>query len=268
MTYAIEALMSDGKALQMGTSHNLGQHFSKAFDIKFEDRNQKLQYVWQTSWGTTTRMVGALIMVHGDDSGLRFPPHVAPVQAVVVPISVGDWKTAVLPAAQGAVGALRAAGIRAELDAREEATPGWKFAEYEMRGVPLRVEIGPRDVKAGQAVLVRRDTKAKETVPLQALETRVPALLEEIQSHLLAEARSFMEANTRAARTYDEFKDILENLRGFVRACWCGDEGCEERIKEETMATVRVIPLEGGEPGACVCCGRSGETIAYFARAY
>jgi prolyl-tRNA synthetase len=273
MTYAVEALMSDGKALQMGTSHNLGQHFSKAFDIRFEDRNQRLQYVWQTSWGTTTRMVGALIMVHGDDSGLRFPPRVAPVQAVVVPISVGDWKTTVLPAARNAEDALRAAGVRVELDAREEATPGWKFAEYEMRGVPLRVEIGPRDVKAGQAVLVRRDTKAKETVPLPALGKRVPALLEEVQGRLFEEAKAFREANTRDAKTYAEFKDILENLRGFVRACWCGDEACEDRIKEETMATVRVIPLEGGEggegaAGACVCCGRPGNTIAYFARAY
>ena len=166
MTYAIEALMSDGKALQMGTSHNLGQHFSKAFDIKYEDRNQSLQYVWQTSWGTTTRFIGALIMTHGDDAGLRFPPQVAPVQAVIVPIAIGNWKETVLPAAQAAAAALKAAGLRVEIDAREEFTPGWKFAEYEMRGVPLRIEIGPRDVKAGQAVLVRRDTRTKIPVPL------------------------------------------------------------------------------------------------------
>ena len=189
MTYAIEALMSDGKALQMGTSHNLGQHFSKAFDIKFEDRNQTLQYVWQTSWGMTTRTIGALIMVHGDDSGLRFPPRIAPVQVMVVPISIGNWKETVLPAAEAVAEGLRKAGLRAAIDAREEATPGWKFSEYEMRGVPLRIEIGPRDVKAGQAVLVRRDTKAKETVPLASLGARVPALLDEIQAGLLAQAR-------------------------------------------------------------------------------
>ena len=190
MTYAIEALMSDGKALQMGTSHNLGQHFSKAFDIKFEDRNQTLQYVWQTSWGMTTRTIGALIMVHGDDSGLRFPPRIAPVQAIVVPISVGNWKETVLPVAQArGRGTARSAGVRVDLDAREEATPGWKFSEYEMRGVPLRIEIGPRDVKNGQAVLVRRDLKTKETGRSGPLAARVPALLDDIQADLFRQAR-------------------------------------------------------------------------------
>jgi len=271
MTYALEALMTDGKALQMGTSHNLGQHFSKAFDIKFEDRGQKLQYVWQTSWGMTTRLVGALVMVHGDDAGLRFPPRVAPVQAVIIPISVGDWKTAVLPAASAAADALRAAGVRVHLDAREEATPGWKFAEYEMRGVPLRVEVGPRDVKAGQAVLVRRDTRTKETVPLADLPARAVERLDDVQKRLFAEAESFLAANTREARTYDEFRDILENQRGFIRGGWCGEGACEDRIKEETMATIRVIPL--GEDGAaagrsCVCCGREAKARPYFARAY
>jgi prolyl-tRNA synthetase len=271
MTYAIEALMSDGKALQMGTSHNLGQHFSKAFDIKFEDRNQTLQYVWQTSWGMTTRTIGALIMVHGDDSGLRFPPRIAPVQAILIPISVGNWKESVLPVVRAAADGLRAAGVRVDVDAREEATPGWKFAEYEMRGVPLRVEIGPRDVKSGQAVLVRRDTKAKDTVALASLPSRVPELLGEIQAGLLAAARTFLEANIRDAADYGRFKDILENQRGFIRAPWCGGEDCEDRIKTETMATIRVIPLdeaEGKTEGACACCGRPGKVIAYFARAY
>jgi prolyl-tRNA synthetase len=271
MTYALEALMSDGKALQMGTSHNLGQHFSKAFDIKFEGRNQTLQHVWQTSWGMTTRTVGALIMVHGDDSGLRFPPRVAPVQAVVVPISVGNWKETVLPAAESAVRELRAAGVRAEIDAREEATPGWKFSEYEMRGVPLRLEIGPRDVKAGQAVLVRRDTKAKETAPLASLVERVPRLLEEIQAELLTQARRFLAANIRDAANYAEFKDILETKRGFVRAAWCGRDACEARIKAETMATIRVIPIDENEAATdkpCVACGAPGQALAYFARAY
>jgi prolyl-tRNA synthetase len=271
MTYALEALMADGKALQMGTSHNLGQHFSKAFDIKFEDRNQTLQYVWQTSWGMTTRTVGALIMVHGDDSGVRFPPRIAPVQAMVVPISVGNWKETVLPVARAAVENLRAAGIRAGIDAREEATPGWKFAEYEMRGVPLRIEIGPRDVKSGQAVLVRRDTRAKETVPLASLAGRVPRLLDEIQSELFDQAWAFLHANIRDAKDYESFKSVLENQRGFVRACWCGGEACEEKIKNETMATIRVIPLDADPAGAgepCVACGRKGQALAYFARAY
>jgi prolyl-tRNA synthetase len=271
MTYAVEALMSDGKALQMATSHNLGQHFSKAFDIKFEDRNQKLQYVWQTSWGMTTRTVGALIMVHGDDSGLRFPPRIAPVQVIVVPISIGNWKESVLPAARTAVDSLRSAGVRVELDAREEATPGWKFAEYEMRGVPLRLEIGPRDVKAGQAVLVRRDTKAKEAAPLASLAARVPAVLEDIQATLLAQAREFLAANIRDAADYAGFKSILENQRGFVRAAWCGGESCEDRIKAETMATIRIIPLDERESrtgASCVACGGRGEALAYFARAY
>ncbi len=271
MTYALEALMSDGKALQMGTSHNLGQHFSKAFDIKFEDRNQTLQYVWQTSWGMTTRTIGALIMVHGDDSGLRFPPRVAPVQAVVVPISVGNWKETVLPAAEAVVRDLRAAGLRVEIDAREEATPGWKFAEYEMRGVPLRIEIGPRDVKAGQAVLARRDLKTKETAPLASLAARVPALLDAVQAELLAQARAYLRANIRDAADYEAFKAILENERGFVRAPWCGGEACEARIKAETMATIRVIPLDEAEARTerpCVACGAAGQALAYFARSY
>ena len=271
MTYALEALMSDGKALQMGTSHNLGQHFSKAFDIKFEDRAQTLQYVWQTSWGMTTRTIGALIMVHGDDSGLRFPPRVAPVQVMVVPISIGNWKSTVLPTAEAVVAELKAAGLRADIDAREEATPGWKFSEYEMRGVPLRIEIGPRDVKAGQAVLVRRDTRAKETAPLTALGARVPALLDEIQAELLAQARTFLQSNIRDAASYAEFKDILETKRGFVRAAWCGDSACEAKIKAETMATIRVIPLDDREAATtepCLACGRPGQVRAFFARSY
>ncbi len=271
MTYAIEALMSDGKALQMGTSHNLGQHFSKAFDIKFEDRSQTLQYVWQTSWGTTTRMIGALIMAHGDDSGLRFPPRVAPIQAVIVPIPAANWKETVLPVARRIEESLRAVGVRVELDAREEFTPGWKFSEYEMRGVPVRIEIGPRDVKNNQAVLVRRDLKAKETAGLDFLAARVPALLDEIQAVLLQQASAFLADNIRPAGTYDEFKAILETKRGFIRAAWCGGEACEDKIKTETMATIRVIPLEfDNRPveDVCVCCGAPGRALAYFARSY
>ena len=270
MTYAIEALMADGKALQMATSHNLGQHFAKAFDIKFEDRNQTLQYVWQTSWGMTTRTVGALIMCHGDDSGLRFPPRVAPIQVVIVPIAAGNWKETVLPAAQAAAEALTKAGLRVHLDAREEATPGWKFSEYEMRGVPLRLEIGPRDVKNGQAVCVRRDLKTKHAVPLAELSARIPVLLDEIQAVLFKEAKAFLEANTRPAATYDEFKSVLETKRGFVVSPWCGDSACEEKVKNETMATIRVIVpgTAAGESSVCIACGRPSRTVAHFARAY
>jgi len=271
MTYAVEALMSDGKALQMGTSHNLGQHFSKAFDIKFEDRSQTLQYVWQTSWGMTTRTIGALVMVHGDDSGLRLPPRIAPVQAVLIPISLGDWKTSVLPVVREVERELKERGVRVKLDDREEYTPGWKFAEYEMRGVPLRIEIGPRDVKAGTAVVVRRDTRAKESVALASLKDRVTVLLDEIQKGLFEQALRFREDNTRDASNYQEFKSIMENERGFIRAVWCGNEACEDKIKEETQATIRVLPLEpesAETDGVCVCCGEPGRTPAFFAKAY
>ena len=271
MTYAIEGLMSDGKALQMGTSHNLGQHFAKAFDIKFEDRAQQLSYVWQTSWGTTTRLIGALVMVHGDDSGLRFPPRIAPLQAVIVPISIGNWKTDVLPTAQAVEKELTRAGLRVRLDAREEFTPGWKYSDWEMRGVPLRVEIGPKDIQKNQAVLVRRDIKKKEFVGLEALAARAAAALDEIQASLFEQALKLQRENTHEVSDYAGFKDIIENRRGFIKAWWCGDEACEDRIKEETMATIRVLPLDGEadrKPGPCVLCGRPGAELAYFARAY
>ncbi|OGD20406.1 MAG: proline--tRNA ligase [Candidatus Aminicenantes bacterium RBG_16_63_16] len=271
MTYAIEALMSDGKALQMGTSHNLGQHFARAFDIKFEDQSQQLNYVWQTSWGTTTRMIGALVMVHGDDSGLRFPPRIAPLQAVIVPISMGNWKDTVLPVAQEVEKTLTQAGLRVRLDAREEFTPGWKFSDWEMRGVPLRVEIGPKDIRENRAVLVRRDIRKKELVGLEALAGRAAAALGEIQATLFEQALKLQRDNTHEVGDYSRFKDVIENQRGFIKAWWCGDEACEERIKEETMATIRVLPLEkdpGTTPGPCISCGRAGAELAYFARAY
>ena len=271
MTYAIEALMSDGKALQMGTSHNLGQHFAKVFNIRYEDRNQALQYVWQTSWGASTRLIGAIVMAHGDDSGLVFPPNIAPTQVVIVPIAVGNWKDTVLPVARAVEAELAAKGWRVSLDAREEFTPGWKFAEYEMRGVPLRLEIGPRDVKQGQAVLVRRDTKAKEPVPLAGLADKAALVLADIQAALFQRALKFREDSTREVADYAAFKETMESRRGFIKACWCGGEDCEDRIKEDTMATVRVIPLDGDQgqaAGPCVCCGREGKTVAYFARAY
>ncbi len=269
-TYAIEALMADGKALQMGTSHNLGQHFSKVFDIRFEDREQKLQHVWQTSWGVSTRLIGALVMTHGDDSGLRLPPRVAPVQVVIVPISLGNWKETVLPAASATEQELVRAGLRVRLDAREEFTPGWKFSEWEMRGVPLRVEIGPRDIKDGRAVLVRRDSRKKETVPLGGMAARTREVLQEVQTSLYEQALGFQKENTRTVSDFAEFKEVMESKRGFIRCGWCGDEACEDRIKEETMATVRVIPLKPNqaEIQSCVSCGKPGRETPLFARAY
>lgn len=270
-TYSIEALMSDGKALQMGTSHNLGQHFSKVFNIRFEDRDQNLQYIWQTSWGVSTRLIGALIMAHGDDSGLRFPPRVAPIQAIIIPISIGNWKENVLPVVQGINSELERAGIRVKLDKREEFTPGWKFSEWEMRGVPLRIEVGPRDVKQNQALFVRRDTMEKKAVNLNDLKEKVVEILEDIQSNMLAEALKFKINNIHQAKNYEELKTIIESERGFIKAFWCGRRACEEKIKNETMATIRVIALKEENPkerGECILCRRKSENVVYFAKAY
>jgi prolyl-tRNA synthetase len=271
MTYAIEALMSDGKALQMGTSHNLGQHFSKVFNIRFEDRNQKLQYVWQTSWGVTTRLVGALIMVHGDDSGLKIPPRVAPIQVVVIPISIGDWKEKILPVARNIADDLKKKGVRVKLDEREEFTPGWKFSEWEMRGVPLRIEIGPKDIESKQVVAVRRDTGKKEALPRASLGKKVPEILSDIQKNMFEMALDFQKENTHEVSDYEEFKSVMESKRGFIKSLWCGDSTCEEKIKDDTMATIRVIPLEQAKKkdrGKCICCQKPSEYLAYFARAY
>lgn len=269
-TYAIEALMSDGKALQMGTSHNLGQHFAQVFNIRFEDRSQSLQYVWQTSWGVSTRLIGALVMAHGDDSGLLFPPRVAPFQVVIIPISIGSWKENVLPAAVELKNKLARAGLRVFLDDRSEYTPGWKFSEWEMRGVPLRLEIGPRDVKNGQVVAVRRDLQGKSVISSDDLEEKVKEILASIQASLFNKALAFQKENTRQASSFEEFKSVIENKRGFVQASWCGSEDCEARIKEETMATIRVIPLdeEKNQKGKCIFCQKEARTLAVFARSY
>ncbi|MBC7361122.1 MAG: proline--tRNA ligase [Candidatus Aminicenantes bacterium] len=269
-TYAIEALMSDGKALQMGTSHNLGQHFAQVFNIRFEDRHQNLQYVWQTSWGVSTRLIGALVMSHGDDSGLVFPPQVAPIQIIIVPISVGNWKETVLPVAKELKDSLERAGLRVFLDDRTEYTPGWKFSEWEMRGVPLRLEIGPRDVKNNQVIAVRRENKDKIALDLTGIEQKVKELLAEIQKAIYEKALAFQKENTREVSTYEEFKSLIEDKRGFIKAFWCGAEECEAKIKEETMATIRVIPMdqEKGQKGRCLYCQKEAETVAVFARSY
>jgi prolyl-tRNA synthetase len=270
-TYSIEALMGDGKALQAGTSHNLGQNFAKAFNITFQDEDRQRKFVWQTSWGVSTRLVGAIIMTHGDDSGLMLPPRVAPHQVVAVPIWKKEEERGRVAEALARLRPDLEAVCRLHVDDRDEHTPGWKFNEWELRGVPLRLEIGPRDVAQGQVVLVRRDDRKKEAVPFGALRERVPALLDELQRAFYARALAFREANTHAVTTYDQFKEVLEARRGFVVAGWDGEPETEAKIKEETKATIRVIPLEGGEPTGglkCVYSGRPARHRAWFARAY
>jgi len=270
-TYSIEALMSDGKALQMGTSHNLGQHFSKVFNIRFEDRNQNLQYVWQTSWGVSTRLIGALIMSHGDDSGLKLPPRIAPIQAIIIPISIGNWKKEVLPTAQKIKCELNKIGIRVKLDGREEFTPGWKFSEWEMRGVPLRIEIGPRDIKENQVVIVRRDTMKKEKVGFDSLKQVVDRNLKDIQKSMFERALRFQLENTYEVKSYSEFKAIAESKKGFINAFWCGSSACEEKIKQETMSTIRIVPIKKDKQetkGKCISCGKDSDNLVCFAKAY
>ena len=268
-TYSIEALMGDGRALQAGTSHNLGQNFAKAFDITFQARDKSLQHVWGTSWGVSTRLVGGLIMTHGDDSGLVLPPHVAPYQGVIVPIPRGNWQETVLPRAREIQQELSAGGIRVKLDDRDMYTPGWKFAEWEMRGVPLRLEIGPKDIEKKQVLLARRDTREKIPTPADDLPPTVCDLLEQIQRNLFDRAKRFRDDHTTATDSYDEFKRILEGRPGFVVSGWCGDEQCEAQIKADTQATIRNLPFDAPKPsGPCVKCGRPAVATAYFAKAY
>jgi len=268
-TYSIEGLMGDGRALQAGTSHNLGQNFAKAFGIQFQGRDKVLQHAWTTSWGVSTRLIGGVIMTHGDDSGLILPPRVAPHQVVIVPIPRGNWQETVLPRAREIRDALVRAGVRVFLDDRDAYTPGWKFAEWEMRGVPVRLEIGPKDIEKRQVVLARRDTRAKVPTPTDGLEARVGALLEEIQDGLLARARAFRDDHTSAAANYDEFKAMMEGRPGFVMAPWCGSAECEALVKSETQATIRNIPFTAPTPaGPCVRCSEPAVATAWFAKAY
>jgi prolyl-tRNA synthetase len=268
-TYSVEALMGDGRALQAGTSHNLGQNFAKAFGIQFQGRDKTLQHVWTTSWGMTTRLIGAVIMTHGDDSGLILPPRVAPYQVVIVPIPRGNWQETVLPKAKAIQADLAAAGVRVFLDDREAYTPGWKFAEWELRGAPLRLEIGPKDLEKSQVMLARRDTREKLSAPFDGLTGRISGLLDEIQDALYQRALRFREEHTSRATTFDEFRTAMEGRPGFVIAGWCGSADCEAQIKAETQATLRNIPF-GSEKvsGTCVKCGRPSEGEAWFAKAY
>ena len=271
-SYSIEAMMGDRRALQAGTSHDLGQNFSRAFEIRYLDTSNELQLCWTTSWGLSTRMVGAVIMVHGDDQGLRLPPRVAPYQAVIVPIWREEGqKTAVLEATERVRAELTDRGLRLKVDARDEYTPGFKFNDWEMRGVPLRIEIGPKDVEQGSVVLARRDVPGragKSAAAMAGLAGTVEALLADIQAKMLADATAFRDANIQWARTYDDLQQIV--VDGWARAYWCGDNACEARIKDDTKATNRCIPFDqaGAGPGQCVVCGRPADEWSLWAKAY
>jgi prolyl-tRNA synthetase len=268
-TYCIEALMQDGKALQAGTSHFLGQNFAKAFDVKFTNKEGTLDHVWGTSWGVSTRLMGALIMAHSDDNGLVLPPKLAPYQVVIVPIVFGDDNTTLFEKCEEIKKSLEKAGISVKLDARDTHKPGWKFAEYELKGVPVRLAIGNRDLQANQIELARRDTLSKETVPLDGLVDRVSDLMDEIQENIYKKAFDFREKQTIKVDDYETFKKELDENPGFILAHWDGSPETEERIKNETKATIRCIPLDAPEEaGKCMVTGNPSSRRVVFARAY
>ena len=269
-TTALEAVMPDGKVLQLGTSHNLGQNFSKVFDIKFIGEDEEEHYVWQTSWGVSTRLIGAMVMVHGDDSGLVLPPRAALYQVVIVPIPYKHvGRDVILEKARKVLGKLQKKGISVILDDREEYTPGWKFNHWELKGVPIRIEIGPKDVKRNQVIAARRDTLEKVAVEDEDLTSTIEEMLEEIQDNLFNRAKKFLNDNITTVKTYDEFKEVLEKKGGFIKACWCSESTCEEKIKEETGATIRLIPFEKEKVFSnCVLCGKKADQVAFFAKAY
>jgi len=271
-TYSLEAMMGDGRALQAGTSHNLGQNFARAFGIQFQDRDGEVKLGWTTSWGASTRLIGAIIMAHGDESGLRLPPRVAPTQVVIVPIfRKENEREAVAAAVEEVERALRAVGVRVKSDWREER-PGFKYNDHELRGVPIRIEIGPRDAAAGQVVAVPRTNRgAKETIARDQVAQRIPKLLDEIQQALYDQALAFQRSRTYRVSDYEEFKAILADKArmGFIEGWWCDDAECEAQIKAETQATIRCLPLEQpGGSGSCVHCGRPATTWAIYAKAY
>ena len=269
-TYCIEALMQDGKALQAGTSHFLGQNFAKAFDVKFSDKNNTQEYVWATSWGVSTRLIGGLVMTHSDDEGLVLPPRIAPVQVVIVPIFKGDEQKAMIDEKMAVVVAsFKAAGIRVKYDNSDNNRPGWKFAEYELKGVPIRIAVGPRDLENNQVELARRDTKEKTAISLDRLTETVAALLLEIQSNLLQRATQYRDDHITSVDTWDEFINVLDNKTGFVLAHWDGTAATEEKIKDQTKATIRCIPLDNPlEDGKCILTGNPSKQRVLFARAY
>ena len=264
-TYTIESLMHDGKALQSGTSHNFGDGFAKAFGIQYTDKENKLQHVHQTSWGMTTRIIGAIIMVHGDNSGLVLPPRIAPVQVAVIPIQQN--KEGVLDKAYELKGILQK-NFKVKVDDTDKS-PGWKFSEQEMRGIPVRIEIGPKDMEANQCVVVRRDTREKQIVSLDELESKIGEILDTMQQDMFERAKTHRDAHTYVAKDYEEFKDTIANKPGFVKAMWCGEQACEDKIKEETTATSRCIPFAQENLGdTCVCCGKAAKHMVYWGKAY
>lgn len=268
-THCIEALMQDGKALQAGTSHDLGDNFSKAQDIKYIDKEGNYQYVWQTSWGLSTRIMGALIMTHSDDKGLVLPPKIAPIKVVIVPIwKTEDEKEKVLNKSYDMKATLNKNEISVEVDERDYKSPGFKFNDWEKKGVPIRMEIGPKDIQEGQVVMVRRDTSEKIVVPTEKVVEKVQFLIKDIQENLYKKALEFREKNTHEAKTYEDFKKHAEE-GGFIKAFWCEDENCELKIKEETKTTIRCLPYESKEEkGKCICCGKDAKHKWLFAQGY
>ena len=265
-TYTIEALMHDGKALQSGTSHNFGDGFAKAFGIQYTAKDNTLQYVHQTSWGMTTRLIGAIIMVHGDNSGLVLPPRIAPTQVMVIPIA--QHKEGVLDKAYELKSALLNAGFKVKVDDSDKS-PGWKFSEQEMKGIPVRIEIGPKDIEANQAVIVRRDTREKIVAAIPELAAKVGEVLTTMQSDMLERARKHRDSHTYDATTYEEFVKTINEKPGFVRAMWCGDQACEDKIKEDTTATSRCMPFKQDHiADTCVCCGKPAKALVYWGKAY
>lgn len=269
-TYCIEALMQDGKALQAGTSHFLGQNFAKAFDVKFLNKENKQEYVWATSWGVSTRLIGALIMTHSDDNGLVLPPQLAPIHVVIIPIYKNDEQLqTIIDKVNPLVEKLKAKGISVKFDTDDSKRSGWKFNEYEMKGVPVRVAIGPRDLENNQAEVARRDTLTKETVSFENIDNYIEQLLQDIQQNIYDKALKFREENTRKADTWEEFVDILDNQGGFVAAHWDGTPETEDLIKEKTKATIRCIPFDNPlEEGKCILTGKPSKQRVLFARAY
>ena len=269
-TYCIEALMQDGKALQAGTSHFLGQNFAKAFDVKFSDKNNTLDYVWATSWGVSTRLIGGLVMTHSDDEGLVLPPRIAPLQVVIVPIFKGEEQKALLDEKVHAmVASFKAAGIRVKYDDSDNQRPGWKFAEYELKGVPVRIAVGPRDLENNQVEIARRDTKEKTTVSMDGITETVSQLLLDIQSNLFERAKKYRDEHITKADSWDEFVTTLDTKAGFVSAHWDGSSETEDKIKEMTKATIRCIPLNNEqEEGTCILTGNPSTQRVLFARAY
>ena len=265
-TYTIESLMHDGKALQSGTSHNFGDGFAQAFGIQYTDKDNTLKHVHQTSWGMTTRMIGAIIMVHGDNSGLKLPPRIAPIQVMIVPIR--QDAEGVMDKSQEVLEALKGCDIRAKIDATDKS-PGWKFSEQEMRGIPVRIELGPKDIEKNQAVLVRRDTREKFVVSIEDIPAKAEELLEVIQNEMFNRALEHRNSHTYDAKTYEEFQKTIEEKPGFIRAMWCGSQECEDKIKEDTAATSRCIPFNQDQiSDTCVCCGKPAKKMVYWGRAY